>query len=144
MNTHPAMPSIHLTLCSLLATQWNKYDCFYFTYTKLRPREMSNTRGMAGNRNYIVPPVVPNLATIPPFEGNIIWRQFWWLQLVCVCVCVCVCVGLVVILPAFSRSATKHPTVTGQLPTTQHFLTLNVSCAMVVNFRLYLKGSDVL
>lgn len=53
---------------------------------------------------------------------------------------VCVCGGVVVILLAFSGSATKHCTVTGQLPTTQHFLTLNVSCAMVVNFGLYLKS----
>ena len=58
-----------------------------------------------------------------------------------VCVCVCVCVCVVVILLAFSGFATKHPTTTGQLPTTQHFLTLNVSCAMAVNFGLYLKSS---
>lgn len=37
--------------CDLPATRWNKYDCFYFMYTKLRARERSNIRGMADNRN---------------------------------------------------------------------------------------------
>ena len=47
---------------------------------------------MAGNRNDIIPSVVPNWEKIPPLGGNIIWRQFCdynW----CVCVYVCVCGG---------------------------------------------------
>ena len=94
---------------------------------------------MAGNRNDIIPSVVPNWEKIPPLGGNIIWRQlcdYNW------CVCVCVCGGVRGSdITAFSGSATKHPTTTGQLPSTQHFLTLNVSCAMAVNFGLYLKSS---